>query len=335
MTRPPLRDVAALAGVSEPTVSRVLNGKVGVASATRDKVLGAIVDLGYDESVARNRATTGLVGVITPELDNPIFPSIVHALDSRLAQLGYTLHIGMATGDTVPEERQAEIMVDHQVEGIVFLAGHHADTTTDLTLYRDLADRKMPFVLVGGAETDLPVPHLYTDEREAAGRGIEHLVSLGHERIGLVIGPRRFVPAQRIIEGYRSTMERFGLPVNGDSIVETLFTLEGGQAGAARLFENGVTGIMASNDLMALGVVRAAGMFGLDVPDQVSVVGYDGTPLTAYFDPPLTTLRQPAEALGKMAADALASEIDGTHHHRGVFTFSAELIARGSTGRLT
>lgn len=324
--------MASLAGVSEPTVSRVLNGRRGVAPTTRDRVLSAIAELGYDESVANQRPKTGVVGVITPELDNPVFPALLHALDARLARHGYTVQVGMATTDTLPEERQVGVMLERDIDGIVFLAGHHADLTSDLDLYVDLVARKVPIVLVNGRDTGLDVPHLYTDEGNAARRGIDHLIDLGHERIGLVVGPQRFIPTRRIVDGFTAVMAQRGRSIGSRDIVETLFTVEGGQAGAVQLIEQGVTGILAGNDLMALGVVRAARSFDLDVPGMISVVGYDGTDITAFFDPPLTTLRQPIGALGEMAADALASEIDGSRRHRGVFPFSAELLARGSTG---
>lgn len=333
MTRPPLRDVAALAGVSEPTVSRVLNGRRGVAASTRDRVLRAIAELGYDESVAQSRPKTGVVGIITPELDNPIFAALLHAVEGRLVRHGYTAQIGISTAATVPEIRHVELLLEQHVEGIVFIAGQNADTSARLDHYLDLAEKSIPIVLLNGRDTSLDVPHIYADEGQAAAQGINHLLDLGHERIGLVVGPQRYTATQRIVDGYRSTMAERGRVVDDAEIVETLFTAEGGQAAAASLIDRGVTGILAGNDLMALGVIRAVRRSGRAVPDDVSVVGYDGTAITAFVDPPLTTLRQPVLTMGELAADAIASEIDGSYRHRRVFTFTAELVARASTGR--
>ncbi len=333
MTRPPLREVALLAEVSQPTVSRVLNGRPGVAAATRDRVLRAITELGYDQSIAQTRPKTGVVGVITPELTNPVFAALLHIVEGRLARYGYLAQVGVATAETATETRHVKNMVGQQFEGIVFIAGQNTDTNVGLESYADLYLKSIPIVLINGRDTGLDVPHLYTDERQAAAQGVSHLLDLGHERIGLVVGPRNFVPTQRIIDGYRSTMDQHGQSATDELVVETLFTVEGGQSAAVELLESGVTAILAGSDLMALGVIGSARRLGLDVPGDVSVVGYDGTAITAFLDPPLTTLRQPVLALGELAADAMASEIDGTRRHRGVFTFTAELVARASTAR--
>ncbi len=332
MTRPPLRQVAVRAGVSEPTVSRVLNGRTGVAADTRERVLRAIADLGYDRSVARDRPHTGVVGMVTPELDNPIFAALVHAIDGRLARHGYTVQVGMATTDTVSEQRQVEVLLDRHVDGLVLIAGMHADTHAGLELYESLVDKRVPFVLVNGRETTMDVPHVLADEAHATTRSVAHLVKLGHRRIGCVLGPGRYVPSARMRSAFVLAMQSYGLVPEPIHIVETMFTVEGGHAGAVQLLENGATAIITGNDLMALGAIRAARALGLGVPDHVSVIGYDGTPFTAFVDPPLTTSRQPVDVMGEVAADALASEIDGTHRFRRVFPFAPELVARSSTG---
>ncbi len=330
MNRPPLREVARRAGVSEPTVSRVLNGRTGVASATRHRVVEALESLGFTEVPEPGSPRRGAVGVICGELTNPVFPAIAHTIIERLARHDLVATLGVATTDLFGEERYVEEFLAVGVDGIVFVAGRHAELPADLQLYRDLVDREIPIVLVNGGETALPVPHVWSDEGIAAQRGVEHLSALGHTRIGCVLGSRRYRPTHRFIEGYERAMGALGLELI--PIVETAFTLEGGRAGARRLLSDDVTGLICANDLMAMGAVAAARTSGRSVPADVSVIGYDGTDSFATTDPPLTTLRQPFADMGDMVAEALRSEIIGARRFRDHYVFAPELVARASTG---
>jgi DNA-binding LacI/PurR family transcriptional regulator len=156
---------------------------------------------------------------------------------------------------------------------------------------------------------------------------VQHLVDLGHERIGLAVGPNRFVPVRRKVEGFMAALGE------GALVQHTLFSVEGGHAAAGALLDKGCTGIVCGSDLMALGAVRAARERGLTVPGDVSVVGYDDSPLVAFTDPPLTTIRQPVEAMGAAAVNALLEEIGGNPVQRAEFVFQTELVVRGSTAQ--
>jgi DNA-binding LacI/PurR family transcriptional regulator len=164
---------------------------------------------------------------------------------------------------------------------------------------------------------------------------VTHLASLGHRRIGLALGPVRFVPVQRKVEGFVGTMSEL-LSVTADEargfIQHSLYSLEGGQAAASALLDRDCTAIVCASDMMALGAIRAARQRGLDVPRQVSVVGFDDSPLIAFTDPPLTTIRQPVTAMGQAAVRALLEEIGGTPAPHSEFVFHPELVVRGSTG---
>jgi DNA-binding LacI/PurR family transcriptional regulator len=157
---------------------------------------------------------------------------------------------------------------------------------------------------------------------------------MGHRRIGLAVGPDRFVPVVRKRAGFIAAIERHLGASREDAeslIVQSLFTVEGGQAAAHHLLAAGVTAIVCGSDLMALGVVRTARQRGLRVPQDVSVVGYDDSPLIAFTDPPLTTVRQAVDAMGAAAVQALMDEVNGTPAPRDEFVFRPELIVRGST----
>jgi DNA-binding LacI/PurR family transcriptional regulator len=163
---------------------------------------------------------------------------------------------------------------------------------------------------------------------------VTHLAALGHTRIGLAVGPKRFVPVLRKIEGFQQGMrERFGLsPEESEELIQhSLYTLEGGQAAAGALISRGCTAVVCASDMMALGAIRAARQQGLDVPRDVSVVGFDDSPLIAFTDPPLTTIRQPVQAMGQAAVRALLEEVGGTPAPHSEFVFMPELVVRGST----
>jgi LacI family transcriptional regulator, repressor for deo operon, udp, cdd, tsx, nupC, and nupG len=318
-----LSDIAQQAEVSEATVSRVLNDRPGVSADTRQAVLTALDVLGYERPARLRKRSAGLVGLVVPELDNPIFPAFAQIIESSLAQQGFTPVLCTQTPGGVPEDEYVEMLLDRQVSGIVFVSGLHADSTSDLERYRKLVARPL-----------IEAPFISCDDRVAGELAVTHLAALGHTRIGLITGPERFFPVQRKIEGYRATMKKIlGLADSeiNELISLSLFGVEGGAAAAARLLDLGVTGFVCGSDLMALGAIRAARQRGLQVPGDVSIVGYDDSPLIAFTDPPLTTLRQPVQPMAVAAVRALVDEIKGHPAPHSEYIFRPELVVRGST----
>lgn len=329
-----LADIAAQAGVSEATVSRVLNGKPGVAASTRQSVLAALDVLGYERPVRLRQRSAGLVGLITPELDNPIFPAFAQVIGQALTRQGYTPVLATQTPGGSTEDELTEMLVDRGVAGILYVSGLHADTSADMQRYERLRAQGVPFVLINGFSPEVRAPFVSPDDRAATGLAVTHLAALGHRRIGLALGPKRYVPVQRKIEGFLLAMkERLGVeaPEAEALIQHSLFTLEGGQAAAGALIERGCTAVVCASDMMALGVIRAARQNGLEVPRDISVVGFDDSPLIAFTDPPLTTIRQPVQSMGQAAVGALLEEIGGTPAPHSEFVFLPELVVRGST----
>jgi LacI family transcriptional regulator, repressor for deo operon, udp, cdd, tsx, nupC, and nupG len=330
--KPRLREVAERAGVSEATVSRVVNSRPGVAESTRREVLRAMEELGY-EPVGLTAAPTwsGTVGLITPELVNPVFPAFAQAIEARLARHGLTTILCTATLDGTAEDEYVGMLQQRGVSGLIIVSGLHADTTADHTRYFRLRAQGLPLVLINGAVPSLDVPSVSADEAAAAELGVRHLVDLGHRRIGLASGPRRYQPSQRRLAGYLRGIEAAFGSADESLVVDALYSVEGGQLAMSRLLELGVTGVLAASDLMALGAVRAVRERGLSVPGDVSVVGYDDTTLMAFTDPPLTTLRQPVRAMGEAAAAALVQLMQHSGAP-GEYLFRPELVVRGSTG---
>lgn len=329
-----LADIAAHARVSEATVSRVLNHKPGVAAATRQAVLTALDVLGYERPARLGERSAGLVGLIVPELENPIFPAFAQTIETVLAQHGYTPVLCTQTPGGVAEDEYVEMLRERGVAGIIFVSGLHADSTANPLRYHKLREHRLPIVMINGYVAGVDALFISNDDVASMELAIGHLVSLGHTRIGLAVGQARFVPVIRKVEGFLRSMRAIGADDADDLIEHTFFSVEGGQAAGGRLIDRGATAVVCGSDMMALGAIRAARDRGLDVPRDISVVGYDDSPLIAFTDPPLTTVRQSVQAMGMAAVSALMEEIAGTPAPRTEFVFRPELVVRRSTGAL-
>ena len=323
-----LAEVAKKAGVSEATVSRVLNGRNGVSEATRASVLTALDVLGYERPTKLRGERGRLVGLVLPELQNPIFPALAEVVTASLAQRGFTPLLAARTIGGVPERDYIEMLLDHQVSGVVFAGGSYALADAEHGHYRALTDRRMPVVMVNAGVDDLGFPHISTDDAVAVEQAYGHLRSLGHQHIGMVMGPEDHVPSRRKLAALAQIAG-----VSGDSwyVERTNFSMESARLAAARLIERGVTGMICASDVLALGSIRAARRLGLEVPRDVSVVGYDDSALMTCTDPPLTTVRQPIEMMGQAAVDMLVNQIEGSGVAPDELLFEPELVVRGST----
>ncbi|MFD8224765.1 LacI family DNA-binding transcriptional regulator [Streptomyces massasporeus] len=323
-----LAEVAKKVGVSEATVSRVLNGKPGVSEPTRQAVLSALDVLGYERPTQLRGERARLVGLVLPELQNPIFPAFAEVIGGALAQLGLTPVLCTQTRGGVSEADYVTLLLQQQVSGVVFAGGLYAQADAPHDHYRQLAERNIPVVLVNAAIEHLGFPAVSCDDAVAVEQAWRHLSSLGHERIGLVLGPADHVPSARKLAAVRAVGH-----VPDEYVGRAMFSIEGGHAAAARLIDRGVTGFICASDPLALGVVRAARRKGLDVPSRISVVGYDDSALMNCTEPPLTTVRQPIEAMGKAVVELLNAQISGTSVAAEELLFEPELVVRGSTAQ--
>ncbi len=327
-----LADIAEHAGVSEATVSRVLNDRPGVAPGTREVVLTTVDVLGYDRPSRLRAAAVPLVGLITPELVNPIFPAFAQQIEASLSARGYTPVLCTQAEGGMREDAFVEMLLGRGVAGIVYVSGQHSDLHEPVERYLRLRERGLPLVFVNGHREGIDAPFVSDDDVAAMDQAVRHLADLGHTRIGLALGPERFVPVRRKEIGFTAAMSRhLGHDHLDGLVVHTLFGIEGGASAARRLLEQEVTAIVCGSDLMGLGVIREARARGLSVPQDLSVVGYDDSDLMAFTDPPLTTLRQSVQSMGQAAVEALVEEIEGVSRPRGEFVFRPELVVRGST----
>ncbi|MDP9863204.1 MULTISPECIES: LacI family DNA-binding transcriptional regulator [Streptosporangium] len=330
MPRPSVRTIASLVGVSAATVSRVLNDRPGVSEELRAKVLEGMREHAL---VAPAPVTEPFVGIIVPELDNPIFPVLAGAIEAKLGGHGVTALIGSSTAKGPTELDYISTLVRRGIQGLVLISGRHANPAADHGFYWQLYQRRIPMVLVGGHVPDLPVSTVTTDEAAGAAMAVAHLRELGHVRIGLAGGQGYLRPSQNRLMGYRREMRRsFGSVVDALH-VESDYSLTGGHAAARRLLAAGATAVIAGSDLMALGAVAGVREAGLRVPDDVSVVGYDDSYLAAHGDPPLTTVQQPIEQMASAVATAMWQRLQGYHAPHVDHVFTPRLVVRASTAR--
>jgi DNA-binding LacI/PurR family transcriptional regulator len=333
MTRTPTRRLAEVAkkvGVSEATVSRVLNGRAGVSESTREAVLTALDVLGYERPTQLRGERARLIGLVLPELQNPIFPALAEVIGGALAQRGFTPVLCTLAAAGLSEADYVHMLLDQQVSGMIFEGGRYAEATSVHDHYQLLHSRGIPVVLLNAAIDHLDFPCVATDDVTAAGQAFRHLASLGHQRIGLVVGPEDHVPSRRKLAAFTEHAKESGFDVA--PVEHALFSLEGGQAATARILRQGVTGVICGSDVLALGAIRAVRRAGLTVPGDVSVVGYDDSAFMHCTDPPLTTVRQPIDAMGKAAVALLTTQMEGVAVHREELLFEPELVVRDSTG---
>ncbi|WP_028279531.1 LacI family DNA-binding transcriptional regulator [Arthrobacter sp. H5] len=330
--KPRLEDVARRAGVSVPTVSRVLNGRSGASRETRQAVLTAMDDLGYERPERLSGRSKGQIGIVVPDLVNPIFPAFAGAISTLLTPNEYIPALCTLPGGGVTEDEYVSLLLDQGVRGLIFVCAAHADGRASVERYHRLRGRGIPFVLINGTRPQIDAPSIANDDSMAVHTAVRHLASLGHQKIGFATGPGHFIPSRRKAEGFGAGLEqRLGQTNPSEHTVVTMFSIEGGHSAAVELLELGHTGIVCASDVMALGAIRAARSRGLRVPEDVSIVGFDDSPLMAFTDPPLTTLRQPVSAMAEAAVQALFTELLGDRNSRMEVLFESDLIVRGST----
>ena len=342
MPDPPvtLRDVAARAGVHPATASRALNPetRILVSEDTAQRVLDAAAALGYRPNpVARSLRTrrSHTVGVLIPDLNNPLFPPIVRGLEDRLAAAGYVALIGNTDSDDERERMVFEQMRARHVDGLVL-----ATARLRHPLLAEAARSEMPVVLINRLAQDYSFPSVTVDNERGVRMAVAHLSALGHRRIAHIAGPQEMSTGLSRYRGFVTAMESGGLQVDGDLIVfAKAFTVEEGLRCSRLLLERGAggtgcTAIAAGNDMLAVGCYAALDDAGLSCPDDISVVGFNDMPFIDRLRPPLTTIRFPHYQVGTEAAQLLLERIA---EHAGpvkILYLAPELVIRGSTARV-
>jgi len=338
MPDPPvtLRDVAVRAGVHPATVSRALNPetRILVSEDTARRVLDAAAELGYSPNpVARSLRTrrSHTVGVLIPDLNNPLFPPIVRGLEDRLAVDGYVALIGNTDSDDQRERMVFDQMRARHVDGLVL-----ATARLRHPLLAEASRADLPVVLINRLAQDYSFPSVSVDNERGVRMAVGHLAALGHRRIAHIAGPQEMSTGLSRYRGFVTAMESGGLPVDSDLVVfAKSFTVEEGLRCSRLLLERGTgcTAIAAGNDMLAVGCYAALDEAGLSCPEDISVVGFNDMPFIDRLRPPLTTIRFPHYQVGTEAAQLLLERIA---EHAGpvkILYLAPELVVRGSTAR--
>ena len=325
-----LRDVAERAGVSAATASRVITGSARVRGETRERVERAMRELLY---VPPGAVRTGAIGLLVPELANPIFPALAQAMETQATKAGLATILCNIRGSTVAEAEYVQMLLERRVDGMIFISSEAADLRADHSHYARLLGQGARIVFVNGAVETLDVPHVGVDERAAGQIATQHLLDLGHTRIGFVAGPDRFRPTREKAMGREVALDAAGIAPHG-LVAHAEFGVDGGRAAMKTLLEKPKppTGVICSSDLMAIGALREATARGLRVPGDVSIVGFDGIEATGWTDPPLTTIEQPILDIAGTAVTTLRGLIGGQDGAMPDVQYRPRLRVGGSTG---
>jgi LacI family transcriptional regulator len=329
-----IKDVARLSGVSSMTVSRVINGSDRVSPETRRRVEQAIAELGYVPSrLARGliRQKTRTLALIVPDMANPFFTLIVRGAEDVARRADYRIILCDTRADLTLERASVEEMLAHRVDGVA-IAPVSDRSRTHL---RRLAKFGVPFVLIDrtipGVDSDIIVG----DSVGGARRLVEHLIALGHRRIGMIVESDEVSTARDRRRGYEDALDGAGIPIDPTLLVRATVDPGGGFDGMRRLLEldDPPTAVFTVNNLVALGAIEAIRAEGLEVPDDIALVCFDDIEYASRLYPFLTVMAQPAETLGTLGMQLLLERIEGrAPQHNRVVVLPAQFIVRRSCG---
>ena len=330
--RPTLAIIAAEAGVSLPTVSKVVNGRPGVAPATRQRVERLLGEHQYARSGARRGRRTGLVDLVFNVLDSQWAVEILRGAESWCSAHQIGVVISSLRHGTAGPATWTSALAGHDSDGVMLvLATSQLPPGQVERLHTD----GIPLVVVDPVNPPPPgIPSVGATNWAGGLAATEHLLGLGHTSIAAIGGPADYLCSRARIDGYRSALDRAGIPFDASLVRHGDFEYLGGFAAAGDLLGRGAgqaTAIFAGNDQQALGVYEAARQRGLRIPQDLSVVGFDDLPVARWVPPPLTTIRQPLAEMGRVAAEVLGDLIDGVTPRAHRLELATELIAREST----
>ncbi|MCI2417949.1 LacI family transcriptional regulator [Saccharopolyspora sp. K220] len=334
MQAPTLRDVAEAAGVHAATASRALNPDTRrlVNAKTARRVLRAAESLGYQPNpIARSLKTakSRTVGLVIPDLTNPLFPPIVRGIEDVLGPAGYNALIVNTDNDPDREQSRIDSLRSRQAEGLII-----ATAQLDHPLLAELHRQSVKMVLVNRRTDDIDVPSVAPDDVKGIGLAVKHLVALGHRRIVHLAGPQTTSTGVGRARAFQIAVREHGLDDDPARIVPCDYWTEPQGASALRaVLDSGVefTAVVAGNDLIALGCYDVFAERGISCPDDVSVVGFNGMPFLDKLQPPLTTVAVPLHQIGLEAARMLLESINEPEQPTRVVLLPPSLVIRGST----
>jgi DNA-binding LacI/PurR family transcriptional regulator len=328
---PTIRDVAIKAGVSHQTVSRVINGSEGVLPETRALVEAAIEQMGYRPSaIARSmaRGQTHTLACISPNLTDYTFACVIEGAEVEARQHDYFMLSSSASDPEAFRELVDELVGHRRADGLIVI-NPYADQRFEYI------PKDFPLVFVGASAHEKNICSVSLDDEKVAYEATRHLIDLGHTSIALVTGPMEEDCSQDRTEGYRRALSEAGIAFDESLVIEGDWSATSGQSAVLSFIEQGrvPTAVFAQNDRMAMGVLRAARDANIKVPAQLAVIGVDDMPLSSYFDPPLTTMRQDIPRIGREATRMLLDMIQKKTTETRDLKLHAELVVRQSTSQ--
>jgi len=326
-----IQDVAKTAGVSVSTVSRVLNGKVDVASDTQDRILSIIDDMGYTTNLAARSMRSqkkNLVGLIMPDIAYPFAIEVMKGVNRAIAEsdfdlLVYTTGDVRKSGRAFHEQKYVSLLTNSISDGVILVAPVAGEFNIDA-----------PIVSIDPLASNPNYPSVHATNYQGALDAMEYLLGLGHKRIGYISGRAELESSNRRLMGYRAALEKAGIPIDESLIASGDYTTVTGVNGARELLglENPPTAIFSSNDQMAMGVFQVADEMGMRIPDDLSVVGFDNIAESKYMG--LTTVDQFISEMGYVATQMLLKLINGEKLETETYRMQTRLIIRNSCGAL-
>jgi LacI family transcriptional regulator, galactose operon repressor len=327
--RTTLAVIAAEAGVSLPTVSKVVNGRSDVAPTTRARVERLLDEHQYARAGLRRQGRSGLVDLVLNGLDSPWAVEILRGVEEWGAAHETGVAVSSVRHGNARPASWTSALASHDTDGVILVTSELTESQLE-----QLRGAGIPLVVVDPVNS--PPPGLASVGATNWAGGLaatEHLVTLGHSRVGAISGPVDYLCSRARIDGYRSALERAEVPIDPALVRHGDFQHEGGFARGGELLDlaNPPTAIFAGSDQQAFGVYEAARQRGLRVPQDLSVVGFDDLPVARWVSPPLTTVRQPLAEMGRVAAQVLGELIEGLPLRSSRVELSTELIVREST----
>lgn len=332
-SRPKIKDIAEMAGVSVATVSRALSDSDLVTEGTRKRIHELARQMDYRPNVsARNLRTrkSKAVLLVVRDVGNPFYLDILKGVEATAREAGYSVLMGNTENDPSRETEFFDMLRDGHADGMILMTGKLPPASEEVARLR----ASLPVVVALELIDHSGFPHVQIDNAAAAREAVEHLVALGHKRIAHIAGPLPEILSVQRLEGYRQAMHAAGLAIPEGYEVRGDYLLESGSECCRRLFALPAppTAIFVANDEMAYGVVHELRRLNLDVPRDVSVVGFDDLYLSKAFYPPLTTVSQPRAEIGRKAMTLLLKILSGGENaSRGPIVLPTVLKVRGST----
>ena len=328
-----LKDVAKIAGVSASTVSLVINKKRFVEEKTKIKILKALKELDYHPNILAKSLQTGrsyIIGLVVSDITNPFYPEVVRGVELRSVNKGYDTFL--CNTDYNPKRTNAVVnrLIEKKVDGTIIMTLERDDN-----LLVKLTSNKIPVVLLDWDKTGPLISNIREDFATGLKGAIDHLVGLGHRDLAFISGPLRFKTSENRKNTFTSLIRDYSGKLNNPVIIEEDFKTSGGESAAEKILglPHPPTAIIASNDLMAIGLIKKLKEKGYRVPDDFSVIGFNDIMLSSYIDPPLTTINVPRYRIGQIAWNLLYSMIRSKDKIGSEETADTILVVRGSTGK--